>query len=832
MKIRELFTCDGDQSGQSQDQLQHHHHHRPLRDCATRSSDVVRLVGGSVQLDIQRPVPEFDELIWEFNRTNAVLKYYREFNKAKLFPAYKDRVEYNEGTYSLTLKNLQKTDSGLYEAKAANEKVTVVAEHTLSVLDPVEAPVLTLQPSNDTCNITLTCRGHDLSINSSCYKETCEEKEVTSHGGITLSLSVRGSSIICKHSNPASWKEDVLEMGELKRLCTDGGSSDVVRSVGDSVQLDIQRPVPEFEELTWVFNKTNTVVKYYIEWNKTNHYPGYKDRVQYNDRTYSLTLKNLQKTDSGLYEARTSGKQATVVAEYRLSVLDPVEAPVLTQLNNDTCNITLTCKGHDLSISSSCYNDTCEEKEVTSSGGVTLSLSVRGSSIICNHSNPVSWKDDVLEMGELKRLCADGVGVYSLPDVIKHFDWYIGALLGVLIALVGIVCFLSYIYKRRSTGTRRREDTVYAEVDSAATLPMTQEKPTTIYSVVGRMAQPPSNGQSSHEVSTSVGPSGVSTIYETISDKTQHTKPETIYAMVSKPKASDLDDSTSDTKTDQDSSGEKQTEHLRTYRRRPTRTLQERNRQSTIGPTDKDRPGLFRSRTDRAPQDLQTKTDQDSSGAEQTEHFRTYRQRPTRTLQERNRQSTSGPTDKDRPGLFRSGTDRALQDLQTKTDQDSSGAEQTEHLRIYRQRLTRTLQERNRQSTSGSTDKDRPGLFRSGTDRAPQDLQTKTDQDSSGAEQTEHLRTYRQRPNRTLQERNRQSTSGPTDKDRPGLFRSRTDRAPQDLQTEHLRTYRQRPTRTLQERNRQSTSGLTDKDRPGLFRRHGAPDSPVSSPEC
>ncbi|KAI4891541.1 hypothetical protein NFI96_029342, partial [Prochilodus magdalenae] len=194
---------------------------------------------------------------------------------------------------------------------------------------------------------------------------------------------------------------------KLSSLST--GSSDVVRSVGDSVQLDIQRPVLEFEELSWIFNRTNNVVKYYMDSNKAKHYPGYKDRVEFRNRTYSLTLKNLQKTDSGLYVARAVGAQVTVVAVYSLSVLDPVEAPVLTlQLISDTCNITLTCRGHDLSISSRCYNETCEEKEVTSPGGVALSLSVRGSSIICNHSNPFSWKEDVLEMGKLKQLCADG----------------------------------------------------------------------------------------------------------------------------------------------------------------------------------------------------------------------------------------------------------------------------------------------------------------------------------------------------------------------------------------------------------------------------------------
>ncbi|KAI4875894.1 hypothetical protein NFI96_027925, partial [Prochilodus magdalenae] len=196
-------------------------------------------------------------------------------------------------------------------------------------------------------------------------------------------------------------------------------SSDVVRSVGDSVQLDIQRPVPEFDELFWVFNRTNYILKYTTDSKKTKHY-SYKDRVEFNEGTYSLTLNNLQKTDSGLYVARVSGAQVTVAAVYSLSVLDPVEAPVLTlHLIWSTCNITLTCRGQDLSISSRCYRETCEEKEVTSPGGVTLSLSVRGSSIICNQSNPVSWKEDVLKMGGLQPLCADGgEGVYT--DTYRH----------------------------------------------------------------------------------------------------------------------------------------------------------------------------------------------------------------------------------------------------------------------------------------------------------------------------------------------------------------------------------------------------------------------------
>ncbi|KAI4889696.1 hypothetical protein NFI96_034267, partial [Prochilodus magdalenae] len=210
------------------------------------------------------------------------------------------------------------------------------------------------------------------------------------------------------NSSPTKQNQPEPQHGLTICLVLSTGSSDVFRSVGDSVQLDIQRPVPEFDDLAWEFNKNQTIIKYYPESKNTKRY-GYEDRVEFNEGTYSLTLKNLQKTDSGLYVARVSNHKATFIAEYSLSVLDPVEAPVLThQIIRHTCNITLTCRGQDLSISSSCYNGTCEEKNETSPGGVTLSLSVRGSSIICNHSNPVSLKNKTLEMGELTRLCSDG----------------------------------------------------------------------------------------------------------------------------------------------------------------------------------------------------------------------------------------------------------------------------------------------------------------------------------------------------------------------------------------------------------------------------------------
>ncbi|KAI4883411.1 hypothetical protein NFI96_015738 [Prochilodus magdalenae] len=610
------------------------------------SSEVVRFVGDSVQMDILGPVQEFEEFIWEFNRNTTVLKYYNEFKKTKCYPGYEGRVEFNNRTYSLTLKNLQKNDSGSYEARVSGARVAGLAEYSLSVSDRINQPdesseflglvaipvvvivviliiviyyrwrgsagaaqngnaaavqdteirrlgwlgnrfevwgmirlynrgflgklpgsgimQMLVQTDIGYCNdLVLTQYGaRRVEFNYRNYSLTLKNLQKTDSGLYEVKASAAQVTVVAEYSlsvleakhqqNPGSswlvwvtlvviaviaaicilliyrrrrrsagvaqcqgsvyaeiensstqkevWECRCVGKEDKERSCSnttcgagdivccvlcyrgeattykckkvqsehsgsgeqgsEQGSSDVFRSVGDSVQLDIQLPVPEFDDFIWVFNKTNNILKYYKETNKTRPYPGYEGRVEFNYRNYSLTLKNLQKTDSGLYEAKGSAARVTVVAEYRLSVLDPVEAPVLTpQSSNYTCNITLTCRGHDLSISSRCYNKICEEKEVTSPRGITLSLSINGSSIICNHSNPVSWKEAVLETVELERLCADEGGTSPL-------NWLLlggGAVVIIIIIITLIAVFIRLCLRRRKSTELQSQNVVVSQ---------------------------------------------------------------------------------------------------------------------------------------------------------------------------------------------------------------------------------------------------------------------------------------------------------------------------------------------------------------------------------
>ncbi|XP_076837135.1 CD48 antigen-like [Brachyhypopomus gauderio] len=267
-------------------------------------------------------------------------------------------------------------------------------------------------------------------------------------------------------------------------------SSEVFRPVGSSIQLDVQQHGYNYEDFTWMFNDFK-IVKYYNNSKQLNTYHPFKGRVEFNSVTHSLTLMNLQKNDSGLYTARASGEKDKTVAEYTLSVWDPVETPVLSavtdQQSSDPCNITLTCRGHDLSVNSSCYNETCEEKEVTSTGGVTLFLSVRdSSSIICNISNPASWNMSVMNMSNLKLLChhkvvylnsheGDKNKFHSFDDPLEERQatrvWNICSIVGAVAVVIFIILVVLWKQCKTKSTDNPQGVTVYAEVVNGREVP-------------------------------------------------------------------------------------------------------------------------------------------------------------------------------------------------------------------------------------------------------------------------------------------------------------------------------------------------------------------------
>ncbi|XDV28128.1 hypothetical protein PO909_031500 [Leuciscus waleckii] len=194
--------------------------------------------GDSVQLDIQtQELSEFYMLSWFKDKSQIIVSYMHESRTVRLHPSYKDRVDFSDKTFSLTLKNMQKTDTGLYTAITRGESENNIVTYRVSVI------------------------------------------------GFSAEISV-------------------------------------FVKTGDSVQLDIQtQKLPEFDLLSWTNDKSEIIVRYIHESRTVKLHSSYKDRVDFNDETFSLTLKNMQKTDTGLYTARARGESENNIVTYRVSVI-------------------------------------------------------------------------------------------------------------------------------------------------------------------------------------------------------------------------------------------------------------------------------------------------------------------------------------------------------------------------------------------------------------------------------------------------------------------------------------------------------------------------------
>ncbi|XP_074508230.1 SLAM family member 9-like isoform X2 [Sebastes fasciatus] len=175
---------------------------------------------------------------------------------------------------------------------------------------------------------------------------------------------------------------------------------------GGDVLLKVDADVPEvFLFVEWNFNKTDILVRF-PPGRKPSVFPVYTGRLEFPEKKYSVKLKNLKEADRGVYTARLVLDQGDrTLAQYNVTVQDPVSPVELTVISVDSrsseCNLTVTCRTQDSHINSTlrCDYQTCsqeggERSEVTTSGA-SLHVYLLNGSIICNHSNEVSWTEDI-----------------------------------------------------------------------------------------------------------------------------------------------------------------------------------------------------------------------------------------------------------------------------------------------------------------------------------------------------------------------------------------------------------------------------------------------------
>uniref|UniRef100_A0A3P8TN68 Immunoglobulin subtype domain-containing protein n=1 Tax=Amphiprion percula TaxID=161767 RepID=A0A3P8TN68_AMPPE len=192
-------------------------------------------------------------------------------------------------------------------------------------------------------------------------------------------------------------------------LCIQTPGSSAVTRVFVQKGKDVLLEVPisfapqKRDILTWRFNAINTLVRFFPP-TEPDIIDDYVGRVSVTN--YSVKLKNLQAADSGVYDARVSGATERKLVEYNITVqVSPVKLNVDSVLSSsDSCIINATCSTSDSDISSTfrCVHKTCNqdggEQSETTNSGASLRIYLSDVLIFCNHSNQVSWTENMIEI--------------------------------------------------------------------------------------------------------------------------------------------------------------------------------------------------------------------------------------------------------------------------------------------------------------------------------------------------------------------------------------------------------------------------------------------------
>ncbi|XP_050957212.1 uncharacterized protein LOC127158102 [Labeo rohita] len=231
-----------------------------------------------------------------------------------------------------------------------------------------------------------------------------------------------------------------------------------------------------------------------------------------------------------------------------LLTTDAVDAPVLTLTLNlsspDHCNF--TCNGSNIITSFIYDSSSCTQEEVTTSDNHTLRLSCSGDSIMCNYSNPVSWKSDTKKINELCTVHHHNQGPerQQAKEASLHLLW--------LIPICAFTVGLFVVVGKKKKGVLKNEQTIYAEVDDRIKpqkpLEMKEksENPQTVYDTARDPGQTDAtihttpNNEPMNEGASLKGTGKTDapvTVYCTIQQKSNPLKDDTentIYAVVNK----------------------------------------------------------------------------------------------------------------------------------------------------------------------------------------------------------------------------------------------------------------------------------------------------------
>ncbi|XP_026107645.1 CD48 antigen-like [Carassius auratus] len=255
-------------------------------------------------------------------------------------------------------------------------------------------------------------------------------------------------------------------------LITNGvfGDTDEVKSVsvteGDSVSLNTDVKVQRDYMIMWTFGPQNTRIAEIIKRDQMNFIfvsndEIFRDKLQMDNQTGSLTIRNIRSEHSGLYKLTViSGNNS--LKSFSLTVYAPLPSPVITRDTSDCSSSSSSSSSKRSSVSRcsllcSAVNVSAVTLSWYKGNSLLSSISVSDLSISlslpleveyqenniysCVINNPITNQTTHLDITQLCHTCSEPLRSYFIPLVV-------GLLL--LAVFLGVILFW-HIKKRKQT---------------------------------------------------------------------------------------------------------------------------------------------------------------------------------------------------------------------------------------------------------------------------------------------------------------------------------------------------------------------------------------------